>query len=63
MDEETEQDWQIELARRQAAFMRAREIVQELYALKNDRGYPRFSGNVNSVLEEELKVARYLLDE
>jgi hypothetical protein len=35
------------------ALKAAREFVQELYAIKNDRGYPRFTGNVRDVLTEE----------
>lgn len=38
----------------------AREYVQELYAVKNDKGYPRFSGNVQDVLSQELRVADWL---
>lgn len=43
------------------ALKAAREYVAELYAVKNDRGYPRFSGSVESVLAQELKVAEFLL--
>lgn len=45
------------------ALKQARQIVADLHATKNDRGYPRFSGNVNDVLNQELMVARFLLDE
>lgn len=45
------------------ALKAAREFVQELYAVKNDRGYPRFSGTVRDVLSEEIQVARFLLEE
>jgi hypothetical protein len=41
----------------------AHEHVQQLYAVKNDRGYPRFTGNVRDVLNEELVIARYLMGE
>jgi hypothetical protein len=40
----------------------AHEHVAELYAIKTDRGYPRFSGTVSEVLRQELDIARYLLD-
>jgi hypothetical protein len=40
----------------------AREHVAELYAVKNDRGYPRFSGKVSDVLQEEMQIARFLLE-
>jgi hypothetical protein len=43
------------------ALKAAREHVAELYAVKNDRGYPRFSGNVTDVLGQELRVAEFLL--
>lgn len=39
----------------------ARKYVADLYAVKNDRGYPRFSGNVNEVLSQELRIADFLL--
>lgn len=45
------------------ALKAAREHVAELYAIKNDRGYPRFSGSVNDVLNQELRVAEFLLDD
>jgi hypothetical protein len=44
------------------ALKAAREYVAELYAVKNDRGYPRFSGSVRDVLTEELRVAQFLMD-
>lgn len=52
-----------DMARRERAYSIAREKVAELYAVKNDRGYPRFSGSVTSVLAEELTLARFLLDD
>jgi hypothetical protein len=45
------------------ALKAAREFVQELYAIKNDRGYPRFTGKVSDVLTEEMRVARFLMEE
>lgn len=45
------------------ALKAAREFVQELYAIKNDRGYPRFTGNVRDVLTEEMRIARFLMEE
>lgn len=39
----------------------ARKYVADLYAVKNDRGYPRFSGSVNDVLGQELRVADFPL--
>lgn len=45
-----------------AALKAAREFVRELYDVKNDKGYPRFSGNVNDVLSQELRVANYLME-
>ena len=39
----------------------ARKYVAELYAVKNDRGYPRFSGSVGDVLSQELRIAAFLL--
>lgn len=46
---------------RMEALEAARKYVAELYAVKNDRGYPRFTGNVSSILSEELRVAEFLL--
>lgn len=43
------------------ALKAAREYVAELYAIKNDRGYPRFSGSVTDVLSQELRIAEFLL--
>ncbi len=43
------------------ALKAAREYVAELHAVKNERGYPRFQGNVNDVLGQELRVAEFLL--
>jgi hypothetical protein len=41
----------------------AREHVLELYATKNDKGYPRFTGSVEEVLTEELRIAEFLLNQ
>jgi hypothetical protein len=43
------------------ALRAAREHVAELHAVKNDRGYPRFTGSANDVLTQELRVAEFLL--
>jgi hypothetical protein len=43
------------------ALRQAREFVADLYAVKNDRGYPRFSGTVDGVLAQELRIAAFLL--
>ena len=43
------------------ALKEARNYVQELYAIKNDRGYPRFQGGVNDLLQMEIRVAEFLL--
>jgi hypothetical protein len=43
------------------ALKAAREYVADLYAVKNDRGYPRFTGSVQDVLGQELRVAEFLL--
>lgn len=45
------------------AYAKARQLVADLYAVKNDRGYPRFSGSVTNVVDEEMKIARFLLGE
>lgn len=44
------------------ALKAAREYVQELYCLKNDRGYPRFTGRASDVLAEEQLIAQFILD-
>lgn len=44
------------------ALAKAREYVADLYAVKNDRGYPRFSGSVNDVLSQELRIAAFLIE-
>jgi hypothetical protein len=41
----------------------ARKHVADLYAVKNDRGYPRFTGDVNGVISQELTIAEFLLGE
>jgi hypothetical protein len=46
---------------RLAALLEARKLVVELYEVKNDRGYPRFSGGVGDVLTQELRIAEFLL--
>ena len=45
------------------ALKTARQHVAELYSLKNDRGYPRFTGSTADVLNQELAIAQWLLKE
>ena len=46
---------------RSKAYAEARILVADLYAVKNDKGYPRFSGSVNDVINQEIKIAHFLL--
>ena len=41
----------------------AREHVLELYAVKNEKGYARFTGSVSDLLAQEIMVATWLLSE
>ena len=49
------------VALRLRALKNAREYVAQLYEVKNDKGYPRFSGSVSDVLTQELRIAEFLL--
>lgn len=44
------------------ALEQAREFVQEIYAVKNYRGYPRFSGSAPELLAEIRTVAQFIID-
>lgn len=44
------------------ALRAAHDHLLEIYAIKNDRGYPRFSGNVSDLVSQELRIAAYLCD-
>lgn len=44
------------------ALKAAHDHLLEIYAVKNDRGYPRFSGSVGDLVTEELRIANYLCD-
>jgi hypothetical protein len=50
-----------EISDRMDALREARIFVRELYDVKNDRGYPKFTGNVSDVLKQEKEIAEFLL--